>query len=368
MPAFRSKTPPDFRGDADAALSAPSDEAGLIGILARRHRRTAIAGDHRRRGHRRHRRPRSAAAAGCSRSRSFNRLEVRPGRAIAGAGVLLRGPARRRRARPASSIRPIRPKTARSIGGTIATNASGSRSFRYGDTRRHVLRLRVVLMDGRVLDVAPRRAGRLRAPGAARCPHTTKNTAGYRAAARHGLDRSVRRLGRHAGRGHRSRAAAAARARGSCWPASSSFPTTTRARRRRALARGIQSRACSSTSTARRSTCCGRAFPEIPAAARAAILFEQELSRRRPRSRSLARPPRRRRRAGRGLLVRHHAPPIASASAASATPCPKLVNDTVRRNGFMKMGSDYAVPLARNREMLAYLPPASRTRSFPAAT
>ena len=32
-----------------------------------------------------------------------------------------------------------------SVGGTIATNASGSRSFRYGDTRRHVLALRVVL-------------------------------------------------------------------------------------------------------------------------------------------------------------------------------------------------------------------------------
>jgi FAD/FMN-containing dehydrogenase len=31
-----------------------------------------------------------------------------------------------------------------------------------------------------------------------------------------------------------------------------------------------------------------------------------------------------------------------------------LVNETVRRNGTMKMHSDYAVPLDRNREMLAY--------------
>jgi len=33
---------------------------------------------------------------------------------------------------------------------------------------------------------------------------------------------------------------------------------------------------------------------------------------------------------------------------------PGKVNEMVRRNGFMKMGSDYAVPLARNREMLAF--------------
>ena len=30
------------------------------------------------------------------------------------------------------------------------------------------------------------------------------------------------------------------------------------------------------------------------------------------------------------------------------------MNDTVRRNGALKMGTDYAVPLDRNREMLAY--------------
>ena len=33
---------------------------------------------------------------------------------------------------------------------------------------------------------------------------------------------------------------------------------------------------------------------------------------------------------------------------------PELVNDTVRQSGAMKMNTDYAVPLARNREMLAY--------------
>jgi FAD/FMN-containing dehydrogenase len=33
---------------------------------------------------------------------------------------------------------------------------------------------------------------------------------------------------------------------------------------------------------------------------------------------------------------------------------PELVNDSMRRRGFMKLGSDYAIPLARNREMLAF--------------
>ena len=56
--------------------------------------------------------------------------------------------------------------------------ASGSRSFRYGPTGRWVERLRVVLADGRVLDV-----GRGDAidfdPGSVPRPAVTKNTAGY---------------------------------------------------------------------------------------------------------------------------------------------------------------------------------------------
>lgn len=41
-------------------------------------------------------------------------------------------------------------------GGTIATNASGARSFRYGSTRKHVKALKVVLADGAVLSVKRR--------------------------------------------------------------------------------------------------------------------------------------------------------------------------------------------------------------------
>ncbi len=40
-----------------------------------------------------------------------------------------------------------------SVGGTVATNASGARTFRYGPTRDWVRRLRVMLPDGHVLDI-----------------------------------------------------------------------------------------------------------------------------------------------------------------------------------------------------------------------
>jgi len=33
---------------------------------------------------------------------------------------------------------------------------------------------------------------------------------------------------------------------------------------------------------------------------------------------------------------------------------PEMVNEIMRRRGFLKLGSDYAVPLDRNREMLAF--------------
>ncbi|MBU0686969.1 MAG: FAD-binding oxidoreductase [Candidatus Margulisbacteria bacterium] len=39
------------------------------------------------------------------------------------------------------------------LGGTLATNASGSRTFKYGPTRNHVKRIKVVLSTGEILDI-----------------------------------------------------------------------------------------------------------------------------------------------------------------------------------------------------------------------
>jgi FAD/FMN-containing dehydrogenase len=95
-------------------------------------------------------------------------------------------------------------------------------------------------------------------------------------------------------------------------------------------------------------------FPEIPAAARAAILMEQELD-------SEVDPE-----ADRWIERIERSAALAEDSwfATSAADrerfrrfrhaLPEIVNDRVRRAGVLKMNSDYAVPLARNREMLAY--------------
>lgn len=40
------------------------------------------------------------------------------------------------------------------VGGTVATNASGSRSFKYGPTRKYVKRLKMVLASGEILDIS----------------------------------------------------------------------------------------------------------------------------------------------------------------------------------------------------------------------
>ncbi len=55
------------------------------------------------------------------------------------------------------------------VGGNVATNASGSRAFKYGVTRDHILRLRVVLADGSVTElrrgeIFAEASGRLRIP------------------------------------------------------------------------------------------------------------------------------------------------------------------------------------------------------------
>src|SRR5215204_5946875 len=46
------------------------------------------------------------------------------------------------------------------VGGTVATNASGARTFKYGPTRNYIRRLKVVFASGEVLDL---RRGEVRA-------------------------------------------------------------------------------------------------------------------------------------------------------------------------------------------------------------
>jgi D-lactate dehydrogenase (cytochrome) len=76
------------------------------------------------------------------------------------------------------------------IGGTVATNASGARTFKYGPTRNYIRRLKVVLASGEILDL---RRGDARADSNGRIrvgsidallptyfmPVTRKNASGY---------------------------------------------------------------------------------------------------------------------------------------------------------------------------------------------
>ena len=95
----------------------------------------------------------SVPASGWSLSLAkLNQIEVHQGYALCGAGVLLRD-LQIAAAGTKQFYAPDPTETSASLGGTIATNASGSRSFLYGSTRRHIRALRVVLMGGGVLDL-----------------------------------------------------------------------------------------------------------------------------------------------------------------------------------------------------------------------
>jgi FAD/FMN-containing dehydrogenase len=110
----------------------------------------------------------------------LNRLEIRPGSAIVGAGVLLRD---LQSAAAASNqfYAPDPTENTSSLGGNIAANASGSRSYRFGATRNHVLALRVALLSGEIMDIRRGQPIDFEVP-AIRLPRTTKHSAGLRLA------------------------------------------------------------------------------------------------------------------------------------------------------------------------------------------
>jgi len=114
----------------------------------------------------------------------LKRLEVQGASARAGAGVTLRE--LQAAARSAGMFYPPDPtEQSASVGGTIATNASGSRSFRYGSTRRWVRALTVVLASGEVRRWRRGEAIDFAVPSLP-APRSRKNTAGYHLSA--GMD------------------------------------------------------------------------------------------------------------------------------------------------------------------------------------
>jgi FAD/FMN-containing dehydrogenase len=277
-------------------------------------------------------------------------LEIHPGCAIAGAGVILRD--LHASAQASGQFYPPDPtEISASLGGTIATNASGSRSFKYGATRRWIERLRVVLADGRLMDLGRGDAIDFDA-GELPLPNVTKNTAGY--LLRPGMDWIDLFTGSEGTLG------VVIEARLRLLPAPAGvlggvvfFPGDDLALDAVDAWRSSSARMLEYCDGPSLALLRGR-FPEIPATARAAILFEQEL----PAASDLE--------TVEVWLARIEAARGLDESWLAETPAdrerfrrfrhalPELVNDTTRRNGTLKMATDHAVPVERNREMLAY--------------
>ena len=281
----------------------------------------------------------------------FSRLEIRPGTAYAGAGVLLRD-LQTAAAATGQFYAPDPTETTACVGGTISTNASGSRSFKYGATRAHVLSLQVVLASGEILNVRRGQPAAFAVPSIA-IPRSTKHAAGYILSA--GMDwidlfvGSEGTLGVVTGTELNLLPAPKAVLGGAIFFANDSDALdAVDDWRASASPRMIEyfDRASLELLRAR--------FPEIPSVAAAALLIEQELdSEDDPETaRWLER------------IERANALVDDSWFGTSITDrerfrlfrhsLPELVNETLRRNGCLKLGSDCAVPPERNREMLNF--------------
>ena len=281
----------------------------------------------------------------------LTRLEVCQGMAVAGPGVLLRD-LQAAALRSGQFYPPDPTETAAAIGGNIATNASGSRSYKYGSTGRWVDGLRVVLADGRVMDVSRGQAIDFD-PGVIPLPQVTKNTAGY--PLRPGMDWVDLFVGSEGTLGVLTEArlrlipAPAAVLGGVVFFAGDDqaldFVERAHAEARPSM---IEYMDANSMGILR-----GR-YSEIPQNAAAAILIEQEMaSEDDPELDAWLE-----RIESSGALTEASWFGLSAADRERFRrfrhALPELVNDTVRRSGALKMNTDYAVPFARNREMLAY--------------
>ena len=107
----------------------------------------------------------------------FRKIQVDSGRARCGAGVILKD-LQKAAARTRQFFGPNPTEDSAAIGGIISTNAGGARSFHYGSVRRHVLGLEVTFMDGHTQWF--QRGEKVDFPvQPIRVPATSKNSAGY---------------------------------------------------------------------------------------------------------------------------------------------------------------------------------------------
>jgi FAD/FMN-containing dehydrogenase len=276
----------------------------------------------------------------------FRKLEIERGFARVGPAVSLKE-LRDAAARTGQFYAPDPTEISASMGGTIATNASGSRSFRFGSTRRHLRALRVATMDGMVrwygrgetidFDVV-----------ALPSPAVKKNTAGYRLSP--GMDWVDLFCGSEGTLG------VVLEAEVTLLPIPAElfagvifFASDEDALDAVAGWRSVAELRMLEYADRRTIEMLRARYPEIPQAAQAALLIEAE---------------------GDDVdawevrLTESHALVEASWFAVEGKDrerfrafrhsMPELVVETMRRRGFLNMGTDYAVPLDQDRAMLAF--------------
>ena len=336
-----------FRGPADRVF-APANEAELLAILAEARReaapvtlggaKTGVTGG-------------AVPQGGWAVSmEKFLRLEISAGRAIAGAGVSIEA-LHAAASRTGQFYAPDPTERTASIGGTIATNASGSRSFRYGSTRKHVLGLRVALMDGRVLQI--RRGDAIDFPvPRLPLPATTKSTAGYPLSP--GMEWIDLFAGSEGTLGIVVEAELQLLPKPDDVLAGVIFLDDDDAALKAVEEwRSLEGLRMLEYFDRNSLAFLRQRFPETRADAGAALLIEQEN--------------------GDVDFWVDNAPEDSWFAASESDrerfrkfrhALPELVNDTVRRRGFLKLNSDFAVPLAANREMLAYYHTGLRARAL----
>jgi FAD/FMN-containing dehydrogenase len=275
-------------------------------------------------------------------------LHIHPGFAVCGAGVTLAN--LHEAARASGQFYPPDPtETLAFIGGNIACNASGSRSFRYGDTRRRVRRLRVVHANGRIAEYRRGEKIDFEAPALPR-PATTKFSAGYRLEP--GMDWVDLFVGSEGTLGVITEAELELiPARGELLTGVVFFGDDDVALKAAEAWRGVEALEMLEYLDGNSLALLRPAYPDIPPRAGAALLIEQQAAEDEV-ERWIDR------------LEQADADVDGSWFAFNNQDrerfrrfrhaLPETVNDIVRRGGFVKVGSDLAVPIARNAEMLAF--------------
>ncbi|WP_213806010.1 FAD-binding oxidoreductase [Granulicella sp. dw_53] len=276
----------------------------------------------------------------------FRKMEIEPGFARVGPAVTLME-LRDTAARTEQFYAPDPTEMTASIGGTIATNASGSRSFRFGSTRRHLRALRVALMDGSVREFRRGELIDFEVPQMP-VPATTKYTAGYR------LEPGMEWVDLFCG--SEGTLGVILEAEVGLLPTPKDlfsgvifFASDEDALKAVERWRSVAELRMIEYADQRALEMLRVRYPEIPLEAAAALLIEAEGD-------DVD--------AWEARLEEARALIEASWFAVGAKDrerfrgfrhsLPELVIETLRRRGFMNMGTDYAVPIARNGEMLAY--------------